>query len=315
VSLPAAIRDRARITPGMFHTSPRLGRLERLLRPLPRVVGEEMLAATAVVDALVHPGRLRRARAWAGDQPGRGRSPWRLALALLANHGRFCGEEAFIGVSSMDDLRRGVVLEGAAHLDAVGGAILLGFHLGPPRTWFRLRALGYPVRLAGRLEGSAGDPRWVEALGERDAVRLPGGAPAARLAGLHQVRGLLREGALVFLTADGPFGREAFRLDLPGGPLVVRGGWLALRRLTGVATLPVLAHRDGRRHVIVVHPALPPPAADPVRDAAMCRAALAPLVERFVREFPEQCRYLALPPWPTSLPERGEALDRADGAT
>lgn len=312
---PVAAPDGDRITPGMFHTSARLGRLERLLRPLPRTVGEEILAAAAVVDGLVHPSRFRRARAWAAEQPGSGRSPGRLAIALLANHGRFCGEEAFVGVSSVDDLRRGVVLEGGEHLDVADGAILLGFHLGPPRTWFRLRALGYPVRLAGRLEGSVRDPRWVEAFRAHEAVRLVSGVPADRLPGLYQIRALLREGAMVFLTADGPFGREAFRLDLPGGPLIVRSGWLTLRRLTRAPTLPVFGHRDGSRNVVVVHPPLPPPAADPVRDAAMCRAVLAPLVERFVREFPEQCRYLALPPWPTSLPERGEALDRADGAT
>ena len=65
-------------------------------------------------------------------------------------------------------------------------------------------------------------------------------------------------------------------MDLPGGALIIRAGWLALRRLTRAPTLPVLAHRDGKRHVIVVHPALPPPDADPARDAEQCRTALAP---------------------------------------
>jgi lauroyl/myristoyl acyltransferase len=260
--------------------------------------------------------RAGRDRARAAAPPASGRSPWRLALALLATHGRFCAEEAFLGVSRLEDVRRGVVLEGREHLNAAGGAILLGFHLGSPRTWFRLRAIGYPVRLAGRQEGSVGDARWDQALEAWDAVRLPDGAPQHRLRGLYQIRHLLGDGAMVFLTADGPFGREAFRIDLPGGPLVVRRGWLALRSLTGVPTLPVLAHRDGRHHVIVVHPALPPPAVDLARDAAQCRAARAPLIESYVRRFPAQCRYLALPPWPASPDDETiGALDSEGRAT
>jgi len=315
VSAPPSTPIPERIVPEMFHTSPRVDRLVRLLRPLPRRLGEGILAAVAVADGLIHPARFRQAHVWAAAQPGTGRPPWRLALALLANHGRFCGEEAFVGVSSADAVRRDVVLEGADHLRAAGaGAILLGFHLGSPRPWFRLRAMGYPVRLAGRLEASVDDPRWSEALAAREAVRLPDGTPRARLAGLYQIRDLLRGGALVFLTADGPFGREAFRLDLPGGPLIVRTGWLALRRQTGVRTLPVFAHRDGKGHVIVVHPPLPPPDRDPVRDLAACRAILAPLVEAYVRRFPTQCRYLALPPWPTP-PAGGGALDSGEHTT
>jgi lauroyl/myristoyl acyltransferase len=306
--------DEGRITPDMFHTSSRLSPLERWLRPYPRAMSEGILAAVAVADGLLHFGRFRRARAWAAAQPGVGPSSWRLALALLANHGRFCGEEAFVGVSSVDDVRRDVILEGKEHLDTGGGAILLGFHLGSPRTWYRLRAHGYPVRHAGRLEGSVGDPRWAEALEAREVVRLPDGAPQDRLRGLHQIRDLLRDGAMVFLTGDGPFGREAFRIGLPGGPLVVRRGWLALRSLTRVPTFPVLAHRDGRRHIIRIHPALPPPAPDLARDAAQCRTVLAPLLESYVRRFPAQCRYLAFPPSPDSSAAAG-ALDSESGAT
>jgi lauroyl/myristoyl acyltransferase len=307
---------RPRITPGMFHTSSRVSALERVLRPLPGPVSEAVLATAAIADGLVHATRFRRARAWAAAQPGVGQPPWRLVLALLANHGRFCAEEAFLGVSRLEDVRRRVVLEGREHLSAAGGAILLGFHLGSPQAWFRLRALGYPVRFAGRLERKAGDPRWAEALQAREVIRLPEGSPQERMRGLYHIRDLLRDGAMVFLTADGPFGREAFRIDLPGGPLVVRRGWLALRSLTRVPTLPVLAHRDGRHHIIVVHPALPPPAVDLARDAAQCRAALTPLIESYVRRFPAQCRYLALPPWPASPDDETiGALDSEGRAT
>jgi lauroyl/myristoyl acyltransferase len=197
---------------------------------------------------------------------------------------------------SWDALRRDAVLEGAENLPVRGGgAILLGFHLGPPRTWLRLRALGYPVHMAGGLAGSARDARWESVIEAREAVRLAGKA-RERFVGLYQIRDLVRQGALVYLTADGPFGREAFRVDLPGGPLILRRGWLALKRLAHVPTVPVLAHRRGNRYAITVHPALPPAGSDPEADIGRCRAALAPLVEDYVRRFPEQCRYLAFPP-------------------
>jgi hypothetical protein len=305
-----------RVVPGMFHTSPRLRHLVRLLRPFPRGLSEAILAGAAVVDGLVRSGRFRQAYAWAAAQPGTGGPPWRLALALLANHGRFCAEEALLGVSTIAAPASDVVVEGANHLPAAGtGAILLGFHLGPPRAWFHLRTLGHPVRLGGALVTSIGDTRWKALIDTGDVLHLPGGAPAARLAGLYQIRDLLRRGELVFLAAEGPFGREGFRVDLPGGPLIARVGWLALRRLTGALTFPILVHRDGRRRVIVIHPALPPPPGDLAGDAAQCRMALAPLLESYVRRFPAQCRYLAFPPWAPTVPEDGVALDSEGRAT
>jgi hypothetical protein len=294
------------VVPGMFHSSPRLRRLVRLLRPFPRAVGEQVLAAMAVLDGLVRRDRFHQAHAWAAAQPGTERRPWPLALALLANHGRFCAEEAFLGSSTLDAAARHVVIEGAHHLPPPGtGTILLGFHLGPPRTWVRLRMLGHPVQFGGSLVTSAWDLRWKGVLDAGGVVyQLAGGAAQQRLPALFRLREQLRGGALVLLTADGPFGREIFRIDLPGSPLVVRAGWLSLRRMTGAVTLPVLTHRDGKRRVIVIHPALPPPAADVARDVTQCRAVLMPLIEDYVRRFPAQCRYLAFPPWP--IPARGD---------
>jgi lauroyl/myristoyl acyltransferase len=60
----------------------------------------------------------------------------------------------------------------------------------------------------------------------------------------------------------------------------------------------VFVHRERRGRVIVVHPPLPRADADPARDGAVARAALAPLIEQYVRRFPTQCRYLAMPRWP-----------------
>ena len=284
---------------GMFHGPARLRPLMRLLRRAPLPVTERILAALALADGLVRRGRFRRASAWAADRGATGWDRRRIALALLANHGRFVAEEALLGVKCADDLRRAVVILGEEHLRAVsGGAILLGFHLGPPKTWLILRALGYPLRFAGRLETATRDPRWQASLDAGNAIRLPDGDPHARLRGLHRIRSLLRDGALVYITADGPFGREAFRIELQGGPLLVRAGWLALRRATGVPTLPVLTYRQGNTRVIVIHPPLPDPVGDAVRDAAACRAALTPLIDAYVSRFPTQCRWVAMPRWP-----------------
>jgi lauroyl/myristoyl acyltransferase len=130
-----------------------------------------------------------------------------------------------------------------------------------------------------------------------EAIRLPAGVPRGRAEGLHRIRTLLRQGGLVYLAGDGPFGREAFRIDLAGGPLVVRLGWLAMRRLTRVPTFPVFTYREQGRRVIVVHPPLPQPDADLDRDRSQCQAALTPLIETYVRRYPSQCRYLAFPAW------------------
>jgi lauroyl/myristoyl acyltransferase len=287
-----------RIVPDMFVGPKRLHRLMPLLRRLPPALTTEILASAAIGQGLVKIERCRRALAWATAHGARGTAKWRLAVALLANHGRFVAQEAMVGISDLHDLRCGVVVEGAEHLRAAdAGAILLGFHLGPPRTSFVLRALGYPVHFAGRLEAARDDARWDAALEAGDVIRLPGGTPRDRVQGLYRIRNLLHEGKLVYLTADGPFGREAFRIDVPGGSIVVRVGWLALRRQTRMPTLPVLTYRDHDRRVIVIHAPLPDPDEDARRDTAACQAALGPLVDAYVRRFPSQCRYVALPRW------------------
>ena len=57
--------------------------------------------------------------------------------------------------------------------------------------------------------------------------------------------------------------------------------------------MPVLARREGRYVVMTVHLPLPPPDPDQARDVAACRAALAPIIEDYVRRYPAQCYTLA----------------------
>jgi lauroyl/myristoyl acyltransferase len=151
------------------------------------------------------------------------------------------------------------------------------------------------VRFTGRWEIAGRDERWSKVLDAGEGVRLPPGAPRGRAEGLRRILNLLRAGAIVYLAADGPFGREAFHLEVPGGQVTVRLGWLALRRAVHVPTLPVLAHRQGHERVICVHPPLPDVDPDPGADAARCKTILEPLVHDYVRRFPSQCRYVVLP--------------------
>lgn len=283
----------------LAHGPTRLAPWASALRALPYPVTSGLLATAAVAEGIISNGRFRRALSWARDRGFTRGAQWRLAVALLANHGRFVAEEAMLGAESTDDLARNVTLLGAERLATLRGrgALLVGFHLGPPKTWMVLRAMGYPVRFAGRLEAATRDRRWDRALAAGEAFRLPDGDARARTATLFRMRNALRSGALVYLTADGPFGAEAFRIDLAGGSIVVRSGWLAARRAAGVPTFPVLTWREGGRRAIEVHPPLPEVDPDPSSDARACHAALAPLIGDYVRRFPDQCRWVAMPRW------------------
>jgi lauroyl/myristoyl acyltransferase len=287
----------------MFRGSPRIGPLVALLRTLPASLSKEILAVLAIGDGVVRRRRFRRALTWASAQR-RGRwATLRIAIGLLANHGRFAGDEALLGMGRLQDLPRNTVIEGTERLRGLDtGAILLGFHLGPPGLWLVLRASGLNVSFAGGL-GFAQEGTNREALRrDGDLIRMSKTDPVGRTQGLYRVRKLLTDGTLVNMSADGPSGSEAFRVDLPGGPLIVRSGWLALRRQVGVPVFPVLNHidgrrRDGRRRVIVIHPPLPPVDGDVARDVEMCRQTLTPLLQEYVRRFPTQCRYLVFPSW------------------
>jgi lauroyl/myristoyl acyltransferase len=270
-----------------------------MLRALPYPLTSGLLATAALAEGVLLNGRFRRALWWARDRGFGPAGRWRLAAELLANHGRFVAEEAVLGISSVSDLARNVRVLGAERLVSSQemGALLLGFHLGPPKTWLVLRSLGYPVRFAGRLDAAARDRRWDRAISAGEAIRLPGSDPHARTAGLYRIRNALKDGARVYMTADGPFGAEAFRIDLDGGPVVIRSGWLAVRRATRVPTFPVLTWREGGTRVIEVHPALPDLDPDPQLDLAACRNSLAPLIAAYVQRFPEQCRWVAMPRW------------------
>jgi lauroyl/myristoyl acyltransferase len=264
------------------------------LRGLPAVWSEEILAGLALGHGLLDPRRRRQALAWARSQPERRESVPRLMLALLAHRGRVLGRQLRVGAHSIESLRERVTVRGREHLDPAGrrsGTLLLGFHLGCGGETLALRSLDSRVVFLGRSWRS-GNGRLFP---ELDPDILLWEDEASRVATLHRVRRMLAEGALVWMTGDG-HGQEAFRISLPGRDLVVRAGWHALRRVTGVPTVPVLSHAEGRRLVVVLHPPLPPVAPDPATDVAACRAVLTTLLTAYVRRFPRECSSLALDP-------------------
>jgi hypothetical protein len=263
---------------------------------LPWPWGEEILAVCSVARAFVSPARRRQALGWASALTGRRGRRWRLAGSLCAYRGRFLARSAFVGVREIETWRHLVSVRGEEHLAAAAkGAILLGFHLGPPSGHLALRATEHRLTWVG---GASAADAWAQEIRDRynggaeDLIFAESDPPWQRARFLHQARTLLLEGRTIFMSADG-IGKEAFSISLPGGPAVIREGWLALRQATGVTVLPVLSHLEGRAQIVTIHPPLPALVADRVLDREACRRAIADLLSDYVRRFPEQCFSLA----------------------
>lgn len=274
----------------------------RSARRLPPPALEGAFAGLGIIQGALRPSRARRAYRWASGLEPPGRRRWRLAGAVLANRGRVIALSGLPALVPPETFRRRVTIEGTEHLSAAarrGGTILLGLHVLPGVATLALAVHGHrlvPTGMANAFKGwTLAEASWKPLLDEwRQGVLWRDARSAA--GGLARLRSLLLQGATVHLTADGPFGREAFRIALPAGVLVVRSGWWTLRRLTRATTLPVLARREGHRLIVEVHAPLPDPADDPGEDLLACHAALAPLVRELVRRAPEHCEVLAS--WP-----------------
>jgi lauroyl/myristoyl acyltransferase len=262
------------------------------LRPLPWPWAERLLEASFQARALVALRDLRRALAWAGAQPGVA-SRWRLALALSAYEGRFVARNALLGIRTPQALERLFTVRGAEHLAGAGrGVILLGFHAGPRLSWLALRAAGHRLTwLGGRPS-----PLWSSHIrtrhldGQGDLTFSTDAVESMRL--LRRAQRILRDGESVFLNADGA-GTGAFSVPLPGRPIVIQEGWLALRRLTGAPVLPVLSHLEGATQVVTIHPPLPSPTGDPAVDLENTRRVLGDLLIEYAARHPEQCALYA----------------------
>jgi lauroyl/myristoyl acyltransferase len=271
------------------------------LARLPWPVGLDVLGAAGVVYGVARQRPLRLALDWAVRQPPcLQREVWRVSLSLLANASRYLGNETLLVVGHPAAIQRRFVLEGEAYLhDAArrSGVILLGFHLGPPVAPLALRIHGYRMAVAGSQDNPVGWPlrraTWGRFLEPGEDPFILVSERDARVAGLYRLRQRLLDGKIVCTMADG-LGTEVARVPLPGRDLILRAGWFVLRRSTGVPTLPLLTHSEGRRIVVTIHPPLPAPHQDRGMDLAACRDALAAILQDYVRRFPGQCSSLAL---------------------
>ncbi|MGC4081177.1 MAG: hypothetical protein QM736_03440 [Vicinamibacterales bacterium] len=176
--------------------------VQQLLPVLRRVpsIAPHVLATLSVADGLVRRRRFRRACAWAAAA---GYSGWRvprIALGLLATHGRFIALESMIGIRSMRDLREQTTIVGREHLEALTrGGLVIGMHVGPPRSWLALRAHGIDVSVATRREPVPGSV--MAHYADRGiAVHMPFGDATDRVQGLYAMHRLLRKGGLLVLA-------------------------------------------------------------------------------------------------------------------
>jgi len=262
------------------------------LLPWPR--GEDLAAGLFMIAGLARPGRRRAALAWAEVTGASQR--WRGAAKTCEFLGRWLAQTRTLGFRSPEQFRQHLAIQGAEHLDMPGAAILLGFHLGPIGGDLPFRVLGYPVTFVGSTDRAATVGWWSDAWRPFLAPRplsLPVASRDRWPAVLYRVHRMLLDGEKVYLLAEGD-GTEVFRLPLSVGDWPIRAGWVTLHRLTGARVLPVFHHLDGPRHVLTIHPPLPPLDPDSPKDLEGWRDRLTCLVEDYVNRFPEQCPHLAL---------------------
>jgi lauroyl/myristoyl acyltransferase len=275
----------------------------RVLGKLPPARAADVLAAVATLRGLLTPGRRRAALRWAGHHASTRWGRLRLATSLLANGGRCIAFSSRLGMPDVAAYRERIVLRGTEHLEAarrLGGTLLVGLHVGPGQTSAALDAHGYSLTASG----AGGHVMWRRSL-------TPGPAPRSirwseseqdRALGLLRLRQLLLSGETVAITADARSGRPAMWVPVPGGLMPLRSGWFMLRRQTGATTLPVLAHLEGSRQVVTVHPPLPPPVPDIDADRERCRVAMSEILGDYARRHPAQAFSLAFQSEPRDRP-------------
>jgi hypothetical protein len=277
--------------------APGLDRWLRALCRLPPPAAEHGLALAALVMGLRDARLRRQAFAWAARHASSRRARLGMALALLRNRGRLRALAALPAIGSVAYARRRLDARGGAYLGdpaARSGTILLTFHLGPMFSGLPIRLPDGEITVAGDTDQAAWPrPRadWLPLIETRRRFVPIGGEGS--LQGILRLRRLLLDGATLMLAADADAGAEAFRLRVGGAEVVIRSLWWTLRRQTQARVVPWLSHCAGSRLVIELGPALPAPDPDPARDLDACRAALRPLLERYVARFPEQCVGLA----------------------
>jgi len=268
---------------------------------LPWPYSEDLIVAAYRLRWFVRPELRRRAERWAehhATETGRRRE---IARGLVANLGRFVAMDSLAGLHDPEVRRRHLRIDGEHHLRgalALGGAVLVGFHAGPPGAPLLLRLAGHHVAFAGgRSHRRFIRDAWRPYLDPTDHLKFSESLGlAARAAGLLRARELLIGGGAIYITADGS-GREIAHLEIPGARVSIRSGWWTLREQTGVPIVPVLVHLEGRTQVLTIAEPLPPAGTASVMDLQGCLDYLGGLLRAHVRRHPEQCVGYALRVW------------------
>jgi lauroyl/myristoyl acyltransferase len=271
----------------------------RMLRHVPFVLAERILIALSLGQAIVEPGRLRRAHAWAARGGAAGRRPWAVVLGLLVHRGRVLAASPITATLSPTQARERLEVRGLERLDETrrtGGVLLLGFHVGLVGAHHWLALLGYEITAIeeDRVRWPVPPPAWRASRARTRIHWWTRALPGSRADALYRLRQAAVAGGISMIMGTAGLGRVLCELPVPGRPLVIRAGWFALRRTTGLPVLPVLGHWEDGRWVVTIYPALPAPLPDEQRDREACRDALTRLLVPFVSRYPEQCVQMAM---------------------
>lgn len=208
----------------------------------------------------------RRHRRVARENAGRAFPEWgrdRVAALVRANFehlGATAVESLGLARTTRAELLARCRFEGLEHLDAAlaqgRGALVLTAHLG---NWelagLAMAARGYPFFAVGRRQANPLIDGRVTRLRESF-----GGTLIHHREAVRPVLRALRQGALVaFLMDQRALRREAVGSRFFGQPVVTNQGLALLALKTGAPVVPGFDERVGERHVIRLHPALPPP--------------------------------------------------------
>src|SRR5437867_2851664 len=217
------------------------------------------------------------------------------ARARLARHasqhlGMTLIELARVLARPLDVTLARIRLEGVEHLRAAmaahGRALLLTAHLG---NWELLaaahRLTGYPLAIVVRPLDSAPLNALADRLRRKSGVEL-----IDKRGALRPVLRALADGRMVAILLDQNAARhESVFVPFFGRAASTSKSLAVLAVRTGTPVVPIFIRREGRRHRVMVHPPLVPPAVNDAERAVVeltmrCTAA----IETAVMQAPEQ---------------------------
>jgi KDO2-lipid IV(A) lauroyltransferase len=216
----------------------------------------------------------------------------RVLHGCFANLGRLLGEFSQFAHARPEDVTRLIECEGLEHLEAAEargkGVILFTGHLGAwELTSFALSALGHRVDfLARRID----NPK-VEEIIERTRTRFGNRSIDKRAAARPMLRTLNAGGTLGILIDLNTHPHEGVFVDFFGTPASTTTSLATLALRTGATVLPVFAPWDEKRGRFLLR--VEPPVSitqtgEQEEDVRALTAEVTAVVEKYVRQFPEQ---------------------------